>query len=57
MKVVSIWLIKICASQRILMKEKCIRVLGKRFVNDKGDCESKDCDATYENWLEKDAER
>ena len=35
------------------MKEKCIRVLGKRFVNDKGDCESKDCDTTYKNWLER----
>ncbi|EGT4112363.1 TPA: hypothetical protein ACMU4L_003501 [Clostridioides difficile] len=51
---------EMCKLNNLDEREVC-KEFGKKIcascINDKRDCESKDCDATYENWLEKDAER
>ncbi|MDE3693479.1 hypothetical protein QJK98_20030, partial [Clostridioides difficile] len=47
---------EMCKSNNLDEREVC-KEFGKeicgRCINDRRDCESKDCDATYENWLEK----
>ncbi|MBY2476329.1 hypothetical protein KWV16_05510 [Clostridioides difficile] len=46
---------EICKSKNLDEREVC-KKFGKKIcascINDKRDCESKDCDTAYENWLE-----
>ncbi|CZR82923.1 hypothetical protein F1330_19635 [Clostridioides difficile] len=47
---------EMCKSKNLDEREIC-KEFGKEIcascINDKRDCESKDCDTTYENWLQK----
>ncbi|HBG7257781.1 hypothetical protein [Clostridioides difficile] len=47
---------EMCKSNNLDEREVC-KEFGKEIcgscINDRVDCESKDCDIAYENWLEK----